>query len=97
MEVGLENTGMTQTTMLVVVLMVIVFIIFIAVAVGWKFRQVRNVPALTGPTAQVITHSFYKQLHFRPSETQIFENRSKLASNCRASNRKFLATFEPQI
>ena len=28
---------------------------------------------------------------------QIFENRSNLASNCRASNRKFLATFEPPI
>ena len=29
----------------------------------------------------------YKQLHFRPPEPQIFENRSNLASNCRASNR----------
>ena len=28
---------------------------------------------------------------------KIFENRSNLASNCRASNRKFLATFEPPI
>ena len=43
------------------------------------------------------THFFYKQLHFRPPEPQIFENRSNLASNCRASNRKFLATFEPSI
>ena len=41
-----------------------------------------------------LTHFFYKQLHFRPPEPQIFENRSNLASNCRASNRKFLATFE---
>ena len=40
---------------------------------------------------------FYKQLHIRPLEPQIFENRSNLASNCRASNRKFLATFEPPI
>ena len=37
---------------------------------------------------------FYKKLHFRPPEPQIFENRSNLASNSRASNRKFLATFE---
>ena len=44
------------------------------------------------------TFSFYKQLHFRPPEPQISENRSNLAScNCRASNRKFLATFEPPI
>ena len=40
---------------------------------------------------------FLKQLHFRPPEPQIFENRSNLASNYRASNRKFLATFEPSI
>ena len=33
---------------------------------------------------------FYKQLHFRPPEPQIFENRS----NSRTSNRKFLATLE---
>ena len=45
----------------------------------------------------IITHFFYKQLHFRAPEPQIFENRSNLASNCRASNRKFLATFEPPI
>ena len=43
-------------------------------------------------------HSFfYKQLHFRPPEPQIFENRSNLASNRRAYNHKFLATFEPLI
>ena len=35
-------------------------------------------------------HIFYKQ----PPEHQIFENCSNLASNCRASNRKFLANFE---
>ena len=31
------------------------------------------------------------------SKLQIFENRSNLASNCRASNRKFLATFKHPI
>ena len=36
------------------------------------------------------THFFISISIFRPSEPQIFENRS----NCRASNRKFLATFE---
>ena len=36
-----------------------------------------------------------KQLHFRPP--QIFKNRSNLASNCRASNRKLLATIELSI
>ena len=35
--------------------------------------------------------------YFRPSKSQIFENRSNLASNSPASNRKSLATFEPQI
>ena len=36
---------------------------------------------------------FYKQLHFRPAEPQIFENRSNFVSNSRASNRKFLVIF----
>ena len=43
------------------------------------------------------TQFFYKRLHLRPPEPRIFENRSNLVSNCRASNRKFLTTFEPQI
>ena len=30
---------------------------------------------------------FNKQLHFQPPKPHIFENRSNLASNCRASNR----------
>ena len=47
---------------------------------------------------QIILHTFvYKQLRFRPPEPQIFDNRSNLASNCRTSNRKFLAIFEPPI
>ena len=29
---------------------------------------------------------FYRQLHFRPPEPQIFENRSNLASNCQDSH-----------
>ena len=45
----------------------------------------------------LILDIFYKQRHCRPPEPQIFENRSNLASNCRASNRKFLATLSFQI
>ena len=39
------------------------------------------------------TFFFYKQPKFWPAEPQIFENQSNLVSNCRASNRKFLATW----
>ena len=53
--------------------------------------------AITVPILLILwTYSFfYKQLYFWPPESQIFENRSNLASNCRTSNPKFLATFEP--
>ena len=44
------------------------------------------------------TYFFHKQLHFRPSQPQIFENGRNLANKQPSSlNRKFLATFEPQI
>ena len=39
------------------------------------------------------THFFNKQPKFWPAEPQIFENQSNFVSNCRASNRKFLATW----
>ena len=39
----------------------------------------------------------FEVYHFRPSEPQIFENRSNLASNSTASNRKFSATFERHL
>ena len=42
----------------------------------------------------IVVHIFfYKQAKFWPAEPQIFENQSNLVSNCRASNRKFLATW----
>ena len=43
-----------------------------------------------------VIHIFYRQLHMRTAEPHIFENHSNLASNSRASNRKFRATFEPR-
>ena len=64
------------------------------------WREISNMVEkkdLVGENKKYQIHIFYKQLHFRPPEPKIFENRSNLASNCRASNRKFLATFEPPI
>ena len=54
----------------------------------------------TSTSCNLLTHMhifLYKQLHFRSAESQIFDDYSNLASNSRASNQKFLATFEPQI
>ena len=41
--------------------------------------------------------SFYKQLHFRPLEAQIFENRGNLVATFDAQIGNSLATFEPEI
>ena len=42
-------------TLVVVVVAVVVAFFIIVVTVGWKFRQVRSGPAVTGASPQVIT------------------------------------------
>ena len=55
-EVGVQSNGTTEKmTLVVVVVAVVVAFFIIAVTVGWKFRQGRNVPAVTGAAPQVIT------------------------------------------
>ena len=55
-EVGVQSSGTTEKmTLVVVVVAVVVAFFIILVTVGWKFRQVRRVPAVTGASPQVIT------------------------------------------
>jgi hypothetical protein len=53
-EVGVQSSETTEKmTFAVVVVAVVVAFFIIAVTVGWKFRQARSVPAVTGAAPQV--------------------------------------------